>query len=408
MTHHNSSTILLLIKGRVSSLLPFFIILLLGSDPVVADGIPMWDPFPDIGCNIAGQDVVNEISVPANDASFYLNQLTSFSCTRAVDRDRRTAGGSTSYYTDAMASSGYPDWSCNYGSFPNGHVGTSVNWRASSTPAVDTIRLAEDDVPSPVPPNERGSRGDADRFVDTRTVYSVGVDTLTWNYEGEWVVTYEADPLYVLKDTPVLFRAFKTPYQAADWPSGKPVWGGSAGASGTGETKTVTFSTKSNSLTDYKTVTVECGNVVTVNVVVYTLHGILTPFSWFYGRSNYRYGLEEFVNLSYSTDPNGIFCMLEWIKTSGVGQVYGWSYDAKDATGEVTLKLQHTYGPSKGLGPSYSRTVVAPSGTRMTKTVGHENSVWHIYGEPSAGIELNYWLDPKDVSFSKLTFGEGS
>ncbi len=410
MTHQKPSPTRLYIKGFLPCLLLFLILFPLGVGPVVSDDpAPWWDPYPRIGCDTSDNDVVDEIIVPTNDSSYYLYQLTSFSCNRAVDRDRRIVGGSTSYLTDAMATSGYPRWSSSDGSFPNGDIGTSVNWRAPYYPAVVQIAVAEDDVPSPVPPNELGSRGDADRFVDTRTVYSVGVDTLTWNDEGEWVVTYEEDPLYVLKDTPVQFRAFKTPYQAASWPSGKPVWGGSAGASGTGETKTVTFSTKSNSLTDYKTVTVECGNVKTVKVIVYTLEGILIPDSQFAGRSQNDYGIEETVSLSYSTDPTGLPDLsLEWVKTGGVGLILfpGWKYDAQHVEGGVTLKLRHTFGPSKGLGPSYSGMVWKPSGTYMTRT--HPTTVLHYQGYASAGIELRYWLNPSNVSFSNLLFKEGA
>ena len=413
MTHQKPSPTRQYIKGFLPCLLLFLILLPLGVGPVVSDDpSPWWDPYPRIGCDTSDNDVVDEIIVPTNNSCYYLYQLTSFSCNRAVDRDRRIVGGSTSFITDAMATSGYPEWSSSDGSFPNGYIGTSVNWRAPNYPAVVQIAVAEDDVPSPIPPNELGSRGDNDRFVDTRTVYSVGVDTLTWNDEGQWVVTYEEDPLYVLKDTPVQFRAFKTPYQASNWPSGKPVWGGSAGASGTGETKTVTFSTKSNSLTDYKTVTVECGNVKTVKVVVYTLEGILWPDSQFAGRSQTDYGIEETVSLGYSTNPSAvgtdIGLPLEWIKTSGVGYVppSAWWYDAKEVDGNVTLKLRLTSGPSKGLGPLYSRTVWKPCSPYMTRP--HPTIVRHTQWFASAGIELWYWLNPSNVSFSNLRFKEGS
>jgi hypothetical protein len=40
--------------------------------------------------------------------------------------------------------------------------------------------------------------------------------------------------------------------------------------------------------------------------------------------------------------------------------------------------------------------------TRVTTNVRHD------YGIPSAGIKLYYWLDPTDVSFTNLDFGEGS
>ena len=52
---------------------------------------------------------------------------------------------------------------------------------------------------------------------------------------------------------------------------------------------------------------------------------------------------------------------------------------------------------------NYAVTVVPPIGTRMTRV---DNNVWHNQGSASAGIALYYWLDPKDVSFHNVTFGE--
>jgi len=73
--------------------------------------------------------------------------------------------------------------------------------------------------------------------------------------------------LYVRKGTEVYFKAIRDP-AGTNWPAGKPVWGGTSGASGTGETASVTFNTTSTNGTDYKTVTAECGNTVTANVLV--------------------------------------------------------------------------------------------------------------------------------------------
>jgi hypothetical protein len=74
----------------------------------------------------------------------------------------------------------------------------------------------------------------------------------------------------VVKGTTLTFKPIPNP-SAATWPTGKPVWGGTAGASGPSDpdyTKKVTFNTLSSNSTDYKTVTAECGNTVTLNVVV--------------------------------------------------------------------------------------------------------------------------------------------
>ena len=143
-----------------------------------------------------------------------------------------------------------------------------------------------------------------------------------------------------------------------------------------------------------------------MNVIVFELNGSLTPEDNFIGRSQTDYGLEEVVNLTYTTNPTGVFPSVQWTKLSGVGSVSGTDYLAGDNDGNVTLKLGVTAGPSLGEGPTFERTVVEPSGTRMTRVA--PTKVWHIQWLASAGILLYYWLDPKDVSFSNLYFEEGS
>jgi hypothetical protein len=81
-------------------------------------------------------------------------------------------------------------------------------------------------------------------------------------------------------------------------------------------------------------------------------------------------------------------------------------YDTGASAGGVTLILEVLSGPCEGAVKSYVRSVIAPSGTRMTRV--NPNNVWHIQGHASAGIALYYWLDPTNVSFKYLTFGEGS
>ncbi len=239
----------------------------------------------------------------------------------------------------------------------------------------------------------------------------VKVDKIQYNDpQGGW--TDVPATLYVAKGTTVSFRAVKDP-AGASWPSGKPVWGGTSGASGAGETKNVTFNTISSSTNDYKTVTAECGNTVTANVVVFDFEGTLTPADNFNQRSQAKYGLEEEVQLAFTTNPAGISAAqagdLEWTKFNGVGLVSNAGtdgtadYDAKHVAGAVTLRLTITSGPSAGKNWNYPRQVVAPTGTRMTRV---NTNVWHVQYQASAGIALYYWLDPKDVSFKNLIFGE--
>lgn len=247
----------------------------------------------------------------------------------------------------------------------------------------------------------------------TREISVVKVDRIQYN-DPDTGYTDISDTMYVHKGTTVTFKAIKDP-PSASWPEDKPVWGGSAGASGTGETKAVTFNTISTSTTDYKTVTAECGNTETVNVVVFEFDGTFTPDDPFTGRSLDRWGLEEEVTLEFTTSPTGITATqaggLEWT-WAGVGDLTNRGtdgtadYDAEHLQGGVTFRLEVVAGASAGNSEFYWHDVIKPTGTRMTRV--NPGTVWHINGFASAGIKLYYWLDPTDVSFSNLTFGEGS
>jgi len=76
----------------------------------------------------------------------------------------------------------------------------------------------------------------------------VALDEMEYSLDGEtWT---EVDgTIYVIQGTTVQFRVSKQP-AAADWPTGKPEWSGTSGASGTGATKSVTFNTLSTTTTD--------------------------------------------------------------------------------------------------------------------------------------------------------------
>jgi hypothetical protein len=219
--------------------------------------------------------------------------------------------------------------------------------------------------------------------------------------------------LYVLKGTAVTFKAIPNP-STATWPSGRPIWGGSSGATGTGPTKTVTFNTVSSSTSDYKTVTASSGNTITVNVVVYDLIGVLTPEDNFNGRSLIRFGLEERIALSYTVSPAVTTTQiggLQWKILSGGGTVAATTggavtYTAPEFAGAVILNLEIQAGPSKGGGPSENIVIVAPSGAYMTKVAGTD--LKHVYNSWSVGFLGNIYLLPKDVSFKNLYFYEGA
>jgi hypothetical protein len=177
----------------------------------------------------------------------------------------------------------------------------------------------------------------------------------------------------------------------------------------------VTFGSLSTTRTDYKTVTATCGSIsLTVNVVVYELTGSLVPIDNFQQRNQTKYGLREIVDLYFITNPSGISSTqvggLQWQK-SGVGTLAGGgyvgsdTYDAGYKAGDVSLKLVVLSGPCVNQCITSNRTVVAPTGTRMTRA---DDINRHVNNTASVGLHLYYWLDPAYVSFSRLDFWEGA
>ncbi len=249
----------------------------------------------------------------------------------------------------------------------------------------------------------------------TIAVYAVKVDKLQYySYiTAEWVDV--AGTVYVRKGDLISFRAVPNP--SGTWPDGKPVWGGSSGASGTGEEKNVTFNTLSSSPSDYKTVTAECGNTVTANVIVFDFEGTLVPVDNFSNRNLDNYGLEEQVYLGCTIAPSGLTGStlggLRWkIPPIGVGSLSNVTtngtalYDAEEAAGTANLWLEVLSGPSWGAFIPYSKTVVAPSDEYMIQKPG--TGTRHLVNTCSAGLLAYVYLEPKDVSFSNLNWHEGT
>jgi hypothetical protein len=260
----------------------------------------------------------------------------------------------------------------------------------------------EDDDYAPEPINNyyysdaNSNDGQREQYVG---LYLVAVDKVQTQNDGTWEDVPESGPVYVLKGTTANFKAIKNP-SGASWPSGKPVWGGSSGASGTGETKSVTFDTVSSSSTNYKTVTCECGNTKTVNVIVFELTATLTPVDNWDGRLLTSYGLEEIVNLTHTTNPTGISPSLQW-KISGVGSLPTQTYyDAGPSAGSVSFKLEVTAGPSKGQGPTGDCSVIVPNGSYMVKKPG--TGIRHSQYTCSCGFLGLGYITPTTVSFTNL------
>ncbi|MGA9997093.1 MAG: hypothetical protein WBP93_16870 [Pyrinomonadaceae bacterium] len=219
--------------------------------------------------------------------------------------------------------------------------------------------------------------------------------------------------LYVFKGTSVTFKAIPDPADGT-FASGQPVWSGTSGATGTGETTSVTFNTASTSTSDFKTVIATAGNSVTVNVIVYNLTGVLTARDNFTGRSNTDFGVAEVVDLSFTATPAVTAAQaggLQWKQTTGSGTLTGMTdgtgtYTAASSPESVTLKLEVQAGPSKGLGPSTNINVIAPSGAYQVQQPG--SGVAHAQGTCSAGFHAITYLTPKTVSFINIEAREGT
>ncbi len=213
--------------------------------------------------------------------------------------------------------------------------------------------------------------------------------------------------LHVLKGTTVNFRALKS--GGGSWPSGKPVWGGAA--TGTGPATSVTF----NGSTGNQSVSARCDNAKTVTINVFTLQGRLTPMDNFAGRSQTRLGIAEVVSLDFATTPSGITASqiggLNWKRVSGGGTLNAHptigtgTYTAPSTAGTTRLKLEIQSGPSKGLGPDYTRSIVTPSNSTMQQMPG--SGIWHVQGQASIGFRGIMHMRPTDVSFSNVDWREG-
>ena len=121
------------------------------------------------------------------------------------------------------------------------------------------------------------------------------IDTSVFPFGTKWVDTPPI--LYVLVGTTVTFKALPLAPDTV-FPPDKPVWSGTAGASGTGAIKMVAFGTTSTSAADIKTVTVKCGNTITLNVIVYNIIPNPIPVDNFANRDLGTYGVGEDVTLA--------------------------------------------------------------------------------------------------------------
>jgi hypothetical protein len=256
------------------------------------------------------------------------------------------------------------------------------------------------------------ARGDTATATDVAGAATVGVDRIKYQVDGMYVTYWGT--IRVLKGTTVSFQAIPGPSGGA-WPTGKPIWGGTAfegGSSGTpGVTKSITFNVKGT-----KTVTAECGNTVSINVVVYELGAHHVAQDYFTGRDTVKYGVGEKADLWWTVDPAGISAIqiggLGWSKAMGDGSVSNGggqnglgTFTASDTNSTVVLRLTVQGGPSAGQYVDCGFDVMRPTDVVFAL---HETTLKHQHNTASCGILADVYLRPKEVSFKNIEWGEGS
>ena len=154
--------------------------------------------------------------------------------------------------------------------------------------------------------------------------------------------------------------------------------------------------------------------------------GTLTARDNFARRSARRFGVGEVVDLDFVSlpaRPATDFGGLEWTLVSGGGVLSAVTaagtatYTAPAAAGAVQLDLRVAAGATAGrVVSSHAITIVIPSAVNITEVPGTAPNFMLRGGVAStvtpgmwgAGFQGNVFVDPKDVSFQGVVFGEGT
>ena len=217
--------------------------------------------------------------------------------------------------------------------------------------------------------------------------------------------------VYLCAGQEATIRALPAP-EDAQWPAGKPVWGGTAGATGTGGSVSITLPEPAASKDAAVTVTAECGNTVSVDLVPYALEGVYKPEDDFPDRSRERAGVGERIALSAKIDPPDVLIGdlggLAW-EHSGVGHLTiieggDAAFDAGATPGTATFTLTAVEPPGACPAKPVSWEVVEPSGVRMERLGSVD--LWHRQGYTSMGFMAHVFLEPTDVSFDCIEVWE--
>jgi hypothetical protein len=249
-----------------------------------------------------------------------------------------------------------------------------------------------------------------------------------------------ASTLYVPRGTQLEFQ-LAAQNSVATVNFGTATWSGSSGATGVGGTCTVSFNAASASTADASAKLVTgsfSGQAVIVKCIVFDLTANVQPIDNFAGRSLADLGVDERVNLGFTTAPAGIAAAavggMRWRivsptvpgrKTAGSLHVSATNLGSAGSDGRayfiapyltdnahnpptaptkaVRLRLEIAQGPCTGAGIDQNFTVHMPI-AHMTKQPGSDK---HANGQASAGYLGEIHLFPKTVSFKTLRWREG-
>jgi outer membrane protein OmpA-like peptidoglycan-associated protein len=149
--------------------------------------------------------------------------------------------------------------------------------------------------------------------------------------------------------------------------------------------------------------------------------GRFTPDDDFAGRSHSRFGVDELINLSFTSLPSrpaADFGGLRWSIVSGGGTLFlpnvdGTAiYRAPDRAATVRFELRVASGPTAGrVVASPIITIIEPDSVRMRAVAGTSPGFMPggtiPVGRWGAGFLADVFVGPNDVSFLGVTFGEG-
>jgi outer membrane protein OmpA-like peptidoglycan-associated protein len=148
--------------------------------------------------------------------------------------------------------------------------------------------------------------------------------------------------------------------------------------------------------------------------------GVVTARDNFAGRSTTRFGVGEIIDLHFLSlppRPAADFGGLAWHLAAGAGtltppnNIGTATYTAPTTAGAVRLELRVAAGATAGrVVSAHAIAIVIPTRVNMTLIPGTAPDFAGVIaaGTWGAGFHANVFVDPKDVSFQGVQFGEGT